>query len=482
MNYEKLTIFELHRLFEDKKVSPVEVTEYFLKKIDKEDKDIKAFLSVDKEESISQAKEAEKKFNQGKTENILMGIPGAIKDNILIRNKKTTAGSLILKDYLGSYDATVINKLRNYGPAVILGKTNLDEFAMGSSTEYSAFHPTRNPHDLNRVPGGSSGGSAAAVAAGECLFALGSETNGSVRLPAAFCGIVGLKPTYGSVSRSGLIAMTSSLDVIGPMTKTVKEASLVFEAISGRDSLDSTSFEDYDVISQEEIFKKNPKEITIGVASEYFSEGLDKEIKEMVQKTLDQLSDNGFSVKKVSLPNTGNALAAYYIIMPAEVSANMARYDGIRYGGSVRNKNNKDLLDVYLNTRKEMLGTEVKRRIMLGTYVLSAGYYDAYYSKAQAVKEVLKSEFLEVFKEVDVLVAPVSPTPAFKFGEKTKPVDMYLTDIFTSASSLAGLPAISLPRGKNKDGLPMAIQIIGKLFKEEDILLLADYIEREIKA
>jgi len=480
MNFESLTIFDLHKLFKQKKASFVEVANYFLSRIKKQDKKIKAFLSVDRKKVIAQAKEAEENFIKQNKANILTGVPAAIKDNILIENELATAGSKILKNYRASYDATVIKKLKKNGPAVIMGKTNLDEFAMGSSTEHSAFYPTKNPYDIKRVPGGSSGGSAAAVAAGECLFSLGSETNGSIRLPAAFCGVVGLKPTYGSVSRSGLIAMASSLDVIGPMAKTVKETALIFDIISGRDNLDSTSFEDYNVLTRKQLFDRDPKEIKIGIPKEYFPKELDADIKQGIEKIINKLANKGFNIKTVSLPLTEYALAAYYIIMPAEASANLARYDGIRYGLSTGAKKEKNILNIYLNSRKDGFGPEVKRRIMLGTYVLSSGYYDAYYTKAQEVRESIKGEFEEVFKQVDVLLAPVAPYLPFKFGEKTNPVDMYLTDIFTSASSLAGLPAISVPSGKSS-GLPTAIQIIGKLFREEDLFVLAHYIEKTLR-
>jgi len=478
MNYENLTIFELQALFKTHKVSPVEVANYFLKKIKKDDKKFNAFLSIRSEEALREAREAEKKIMANQDFHPLAGIPTAIKDNILTKGGLTTAGSKILKNYRASYDATVIKKLKNKGPVVILGKTNLDEFAMGSSTENSAFHTTKNPHDLTRVPGGSSGGSAAAVAGGECLFSLGSETNGSIRLPAAFCGVVGLKPTYGSVSRFGLIAMASSLDVIGPMAKTAKEVALIFDVISGRDKLDSTSFEDYDVISQEQIFKKDPREFKIGIPEEYFPKELDPAINNKLKQIIDKLANNGFKIERLSLPCTDYALAAYYIIMPAEVSANLARFDGIRYGESSSQK--KDILSVYLDSRTKGLGAEVKRRIILGTYVLSAGYYDAYYAKALKVKEAIREEFNATFKKVDILLGPVSPSLPFKLGEKTSPLEMYLNDIFTSASSLAGLPALSLPCGKSK-GLPIALQLIGKPFREEDILVLAHYLERILK-
>jgi aspartyl-tRNA(Asn)/glutamyl-tRNA(Gln) amidotransferase subunit A len=456
------------------------VDNYFLSRIAEQDKKINAFLSVDKKRVIAQAKKAEENFIKQDETNFLTGVPAAVKDNILIKNSTTTAGSKILENYRAPYDATVIKKLREKGPVVIMGKTNLDEFAMGSSTEHSAFYPTKNPYDTERVPGGSSGGSAAAVAAGECFFSLGSETNGSVRLPAAFCGVVGLKPTYRSVSRSGLIAMASSLDVIGPMAKTVKETALIFETISGRDDLDSTSFEDYDVLSNEQIFSRNPKKLKIGIPKEYFPKELDPSIQGRIKEIINKLANRGFSIQTVSLPYTEYALAAYYIIMPAEVSANLARYDGMRYGLSVCDKKEKSILNTYLQSRKNGFGPEVKRRIMLGTYVLSSGYYDAYYAKAQEIRELIKKEFEEVFKQVDILLAPVAPSLPFKFGEKKNPVDMYLTDIFTSPSSLAGLPAISLPSGKT-NGLPTAIQIIGKLFKEEDIFILAHYIEKILK-
>jgi len=396
--------------------------------------------------------------------NAKAGIVVAVKDNILVQGKRVSAASKILEPYTASYDATVITKLKEAG-AIIIGRTNMDEFAMGSSTENSAYGPTKNPHDLSRVPGGSSGGSAAAVAAGMCDVALGSDTGGSIRQPAAFCGVVGLKPTYGAVSRHGLIAMASSLDVIGPITKTVADAKKVFDVIKGRDPFDSTTVESESGIMNYELRKK--ENIRIGVPREYFKEGLDPEVEASVKKAIFILHNSGFIIQDISLPHTDYALACYYIIMPAEVSANLARFDGIRYGLS---KKSDDLLEVYTKTRGEGFGKEVQRRILLGTYVLSAGYYDAYYAKAQKVRALIKRDFQKAFEKVDVIVSPTTPAPAFKFGEKSNdPVEMYLSDIYTVSANLAGVPALSVPCGTTKDGLPIGIQFMGKWFGEETL-------------
>ncbi|MEK7188649.1 MAG: Asp-tRNA(Asn)/Glu-tRNA(Gln) amidotransferase subunit GatA, partial [Patescibacteria group bacterium] len=370
--------------------------------------------------------------------------------------------------YIAPYDATVTLKLKQQG-AVILGKTNLDEFAMGSSTENSAFGVTKNPKDPSRVPGGSSGGSAAAVAANLALFALGSDTGGSIRQPASFCGIVGLKPTYGAVSRYGLIAFASSLDQIGPLTKTVEDAKIVFDAIKGKDSLDSTSVE-----LNLKPYTLNIKDLRIGVPKEYFIEGMDEKVKEVIESVIKRYEDLGAKIKEISLPHTEYALPCYYIIAPSEASANLARYDGIKYGFSER-KSGKNLLDVYLNSRGEGFGREVRRRIMLGTYALSSGYYDAYYLRAQKVRTLIKKDFDEAFKEVDVILAPITPTPAFKIGEKIEdPLSMYLSDIFCVAVNLAGLPSLVIKAGKvtidnSELKLPLGFQIIGRPFEENKI-------------
>ncbi len=434
----------------------------------KED-DIHAFLELYESSALEEARAVDAAIKGGDEPKPLSGIPIAVKDNILVSGRIASAASRMLESYHASYDATVIGRLREAG-AIIMGRTNMDEFAMGSSTENSAFGPTKNPHDLSRIPGGSSGGSAAAVAAGECVAALGSDTGGSIRQPAALCGVVGLKPTYGAVSRHGLIAMASSLDVIGPITKTVEDAEIIFNIIKGIDPFDSTTVE-----SNPKSEIRNPKQyqnlkfqnIRIGVPKEYFGAGLNPEVKQAVEATLKNLQDSGFMVQEVSLPHTDYALPCYYIIMPAEVSSNLARFDGIRYGLSEKSD---DLLEVYMKSRRKGFGDEVRRRILLGTYVLSAGYYEAYYAKAQRVRSLIKRDFLRAFEEVDVIVSPTTPAPAFKFGEKSDdPVEMYLSDVYTVSANLAGIPALSVPCGKTGDGLPIGIQLIGRWF-EEDVL------------
>jgi aspartyl-tRNA(Asn)/glutamyl-tRNA(Gln) amidotransferase subunit A len=472
-----LTISKIHQGLIKKEFSALEICQAYLEKIKKEDKEIKSFLTLTEDLAISQAKKIDEKISKNEEIPILAGVPCAIKDIILVEGIKCTAGSKILENYIAPYDATCIKKLKEEG-AIILGKTNLDEFAMGSSTENSAFFPTKNPHDLSRVPGGSSGGSAAAVAANLCLFALGSDTCGSIRQPAAFCGVVGLKPTYGAVSRYGLIAMASSLDQIGPITKTVEDTKVVFKAIAGKDPLDSTSVE--------KNFKSeisNLKSIKIGLPKEYFAKGIDPEVKKIVLSAIQKYEKAGAKIEEISLPySTHHSLATYYLIMPSEVSANLARYDGIKYGYSISNiqtfQHSNNLMDVYLKSRGEGFGKEVKRRIMLGTYALSAGYYDAYYLKAQKVRTLIIDNFKKAFEKFDFIMTPTTPTPAFKFGEKTKdPLSMYLSDIYMAAVSLAGLPAISIPCGKVKN-LPVGLQIIARPFEEEKILALAELFQK----
>ena len=409
---------------------------------------------------------------------LLAGIPCAIKDNILIKGEQSTAGSKILENYIAPYDAGVIKKLNKQG-SVFLGKTNMDEFAMGSSTENSGFGPTKNPCDLERVPGGSSGGSAAAVAANECAFALGSDTGGSIRLPASFCGVVGLKPSYGAVSRNGLIAFASSLDQIGPITKTVEDAKIVFNAIRGRDEMDSTSVEINPASAKTTAWQSKIQNLRIGVPKEYFVKGINPEVEKTIRSAIKQYEKMGAKIKEISLPHTKYALAVYYIISPSEASANLARFDGIKYGYS-ESKNQDNLLDVYLQTRGKGFGKEVRRRIMLGIYALSAGYYDAYYLKAQKVRTRIIEDFNKAFQDIDVIMAPVSPTTAFKLGEKVDdPITMYLSDIFTISVNLAGLPALSLPCGK-VDNLPVGLQLIGNVFEEEKILDIARELEYRI--
>ena len=456
MRLNELTIAQAARGLKRKELSSVELTQTVFEQIKKRDLKVKAFLSLDEKGALSSAKEIDEKRAHEDILGGLAGIPVAIKDNILVRGLKCSAASKILENYVAPYDATVISKLKEAG-AVIIGKTNMDEFAMGSSTENSAFFATKNPYDLQRVPGGSSGGSAAAVAANETIYALGSDTGGSIRQPASFCGVVGLKPTYGAVSRFGLMAMASSLDQIGPITKTVGDCQTVFDAINGKDKLDSTSV---DLKKEIRNTKFEIKNLRIGMPKEYFAQGLEKEVEKLVKEAIKKLENLGARVKEINLPYSEYALACYYIIMPSEVSANLARYDGIKYGYSEFDKAG-DLMEVYLGSRHHGFGAEPRRRIMLGTYTLSAGYYDAYYLKAQKVRTLIEHDFEKAFKEVDVIMTPVSPTPAFKFGEKIDdPLKMYLSDIYTVSINLAGVPALSMPCGR-VDGLPVGLQIVG---------------------
>ncbi|HZX00958.1 MAG TPA: Asp-tRNA(Asn)/Glu-tRNA(Gln) amidotransferase subunit GatA, partial [Candidatus Paceibacterota bacterium] len=463
-----LTIKKFHRGLLDKKFSALEIAQDFFKYIDVRDKEIDAYLSLRKDEALREAEAVDVALAGGQQIDILSGVPLAIKDNMLIEGGLATAGSKILKAYKAAYDSTVISKLKDKG-AVFLGKTNMDEFAMGSSTENSAFKVTKNPHDLTRVPGGSSGGSAAAVASHMAIAALGSDTGGSIRQPASFCGVVGLKPTYGAVSRFGLMAMASSLDQIGPLTKTVEDAAILFKAIAGQDKRDSTSVEkEYgDSLTNPKL--EDIKNLTVGIPDEYFIDVLDKEVADSIHDAIKDLESLGIKVKKISLPHTKDALSVYYIIMPAEVSTNLSRFDGIRYGTREKAKN---LSDLYFENKGAGFGAEAKRRIILGTFVLSAGYYDAYYSKAQKVRRLIKEDFEKVFESgVDVILTPVAPTPAFKIGEKTDdPLNMYLSDIFTIPLNLAGLPGVSIPVRGGEGKLPVGFQLIGKPFREADIL------------
>lgn len=470
MDFLDLTITQLHQGFKEKKFTSTDVTRAYLEQIKKTDTDIHAFLSVTEKLALEQAKKADEIIALGGEFPMLCGIPCSIKDAILVQGEKATAGSKILENYVAPYDATVIMRLKEQG-AVILGKTNLDEFAMGVSTENSAYGVTKNPHDLTKVSGGSSGGSAASVAAKQAVFSLASDTGGSIRLPASFCGVVGLNPTYGAVSRHGLIAMASSLDQIGPITKTIEDAKIVFDVIAGKDSMDATSA-DYKFENKEVSLKG----LKIGVPKEYFSEGIDPQVEKIITDAIKKAEDAGAKMVPISLPMTDFAIACYYIIVPSEVSANLARFDGIKYGKSVQDAPN--LLDVYLKSRGAGLGAEPKRRILIGTYALSSGYYDAYYKKAQEIKELIKQDFQNAFEKVDVIFSPVSPIPAFGIGEKSNdPLAMYLMDIYTCPLKLAGLPALSLPAGKI-DKLPVGLQIIGNYFEENKILDIASQIEK----
>jgi len=480
MELENLTIEKAHQGLLKKEFSAQELTERYFQKIEEEDKKIHSYLNLYQDLAILQAKETDEMISRGKKINLLAGIPAAVKDNIMVENLKCTAGSKILESYVAPYDATVVKKLKREG-IIILGKTNLDEFAMGSSTENSSFGPTRNPSDLERVPGGSSGGSAAAVAANLCLFSLGSDTGGSIRQPASFCGVVGLKPTYGAVSRYGLIAFASSLDQIGPITKTVEDCQTIFNAVLGKDEMDATSVSLPPSGGRDG--KSQIKGLKIGVPKEYFIKGMEAEVEKMIKAAIQKYQDLGAKIVEVSLPYTEYALPCYYIIAPSEASANLARYDGIKYGYSTTRREQKtanSLLDIYLQSRGEGFGAEVRRRIMLGTYALSAGYYDAYYLRAQKVRTLITKDFEKTFKKVDAIFSPTSPTPAFKIGEKTSdPLEMYLSDIYTVSVNLAGLPAISIPVGKTSSsqnqggGLPVGLQIIGKPFEEEKIMEIA---------
>ncbi len=449
------------------------IVKRYLEKI-KEFKRLNAFLSVFEEKAIQRAIEIDEKVKTGRVGK-LAGMVIAIKDNICVKGEKCTCASKILENFVSIYNATAVERLLSED-AIVIGKTNLDEFAMGSSTENSYFGPTLNPYDEARVPGGSSGGSAVAVAAGLSTTALGSDTGFSIRQPAAFCVVYGLKPTYGRVSRFGLVAFASSFDVIGPLGNSTKDVALVLQVIAGHDENDSTSA-DVPVPDYLSYLDKDVKGLRVGVPTEYFSEGLDDEIKGAIEKRLDFLKENGAIIEKISLPHTEYNIPTYYILVTAEASSNLARYDGARYG--YRSPKAKSLYEMYVKSRSEGFGPEVKRRIMLGTYVLSAGYYEAYYRKAQKVRRLIKEDFDKAFEKVDIIITPTSPTTAFKLGEKTDdPLKMYLSDIYTVSVNLAGVPAINVPAGFDSKGLPIGMQIIGKQFDEGTILKVSDFLEK----
>ena len=457
-------------------ITSTALAEAFYAKIEKDDQKIGAYLTLSKERALAKAAEIDALVTKGDKLPPLAGVPVGIKDVMMTRNVRTTAGSKILRNYIPPYDCTAVARMESAG-AVVLGKLNCDEFAMGSSNENSAWHPVHNPRDLSRVPGGSSGGSAAAVAAGMAVATLGSDTGGSVRQPASFCGVVGLMPTYGRVSRYGLIAFASSLDRIGPLTKTVKDAAIVLGTIAGRDPMDSTSagvpVPDYVAELQKPV-----RGLKLGVAKEYFGEGLDSEVRQSVEAAIQKLAALRCEIIPISLPHTEYAIPTYYILATAEASSNLARFDGVRYGYRARDV--RTLSEMYRRSRDQGFGTEVKRRIMLGTYALSAGYYDAYYLKAQKVRTLLARDFDEAFKQVDAIVTPTSPTAAFKLGEKVDdPLSMYLADIFTVTADLAGIPGISIPCGETKENLPIGLQILGKHFDEATILRVAHAYELE---
>jgi aspartyl-tRNA(Asn)/glutamyl-tRNA(Gln) amidotransferase subunit A len=470
LTLNQLTAHEIINLIRKKKITAYEVMQDIFNQIDKVENSIKAFLVLNREEALRQAKEIDAKVKNGEEIPPLAGVAVAIKDIIATRGTETTCGSKILKGFIPPYNATVINRLREAG-AITIGKTNMDEFAMGSSTENSAFFSTRNPWDLERVPGGSSGGSASAVVADETHIALGTDTGGSIRQPASFCGIVGLKPTYGRVSRYGLIAFASSFDQIGTLTKDVEDTALVMNIISGQDHKDSTSA-NLKVPDYLKSCREGVKGLKIGVPKEYFVKGLDPEVKLAIDNAVKLFEKLGAKIEKVSLPHTEYALPAYYLIATAEASSNLARYDGVQYG--YRAEEYEDLSSMYQKTRSEGFGSEVKRRIMLGTYALSSGYYDAYYLKAQKVRTLIREDFGKAFSKYDILITPTSPTPAFKLKEKVSdPLTMYLSDIYTIPINLAGIPAISLNCGYSKNNLPIGLQIIGKPFDEETIIRAA---------
>jgi aspartyl-tRNA(Asn)/glutamyl-tRNA(Gln) amidotransferase subunit A len=470
------TAHELSALLSEGRTSSLEITRSVLERIERQEGKVKAYVTLAKEAALEQAQAADLRLKNKEKITPLTGVPIAVKDNMLTRGLRTTCSSKILANYLPPYDATIVTKLKEAG-AVILGKTNLDEFAMGSSTENSAFQKTRNPWDLTAVPGGSSGGSAAAVAAGEAIMATGSDTGGSIRQPAAFCGVVGLKPTYGRVSRYGLVAFASSLDQIGPLAKDVEDAALMMNIIAGHDVQDSTSA-DRPVPDYRRSLVPDVKKMKVGLVRELMGEGIEPEVKAAVKKAAEVLAGLGAEIIEVSLPSLEYAIATYYLIAPAEASSNLARFDGVKFGH--RSQEAKDLISMYCNTRREGFGQEVKRRIMLGTYALSAGYYDAYYLKALKVRTLIKRDFEQAFGRCAVLISPTSPTVAFKLGEKSAdPLAMYLSDIATIPVNLAGLPAVSLPcgfslpAGRHGHSLPIGLQIIGQAFAEETVLKTA---------
>jgi aspartyl-tRNA(Asn)/glutamyl-tRNA(Gln) amidotransferase subunit A len=476
MNVDLLTVESARTAVLEKQLTAAALVDAFYKKIEAEDTEIGAYLTLCKDRAHAQAAKIQALADKGDALPPLAGVPIAVKDVFTTKGVRTTAASKILEDFIAPYDATVVTRLEKAG-AIILGKTNCDEFAMGSSNENSGFHPVRNPRDRSRVPGGSSGGSAAAVAAGTAVASIGSDTGGSIRQPAAFCGIVGLMPTYGRVSRYGLIAFASSLDHPGPFGKTVKDAAIMLQALAGRDPLDSTTAEvpvpDYTAQIGEPVTG-----LKVGVPAEYFGEGLDAEVRSAVENGIQELAKAGAEVVPISLPHTAYAIPTYYVIATAEASSNLARYDGVRYG---LRSDGKSLAEMYRRTRDAGFGAEVKRRIMLGTYVLSAGYYDAYYLKAQRVRSLLARDFDEAFTKVDVIVTPTTPTPAFKLGEKADdPLAMYLADIFTVTADLVGIPGISIPCGNSKEGLPIGMQILGKHFDEGTLLRVAHVAEHAL--
>ncbi len=478
MDITELTVHELQEKFKNKELTITEINKAYIDRINEKEKDIQAFITLTTDEALEKSKNIEEKVNKGEIKGELAGIPIGIKDNMCINGVKTTCASKMLENFIAPYNATVIEKINDEN-MISLGKTNMDEFAMGSSTETSYFKKTKNPWDLSKVPGGSSGGSAAAVASNMVPWALGSDTGGSIRQPAGCCGIVGLKPTYGLVSRYGLIAYASSLDQIGTFTKDVEDTAILLNVIAGHDDRDTTSAKrekkDYT-----KVLKNDVKGLKIAVPKEFFGDGINKEVKESIEKAIEKYKELGAIVEEVSLDIANYALATYYIIACAEASSNLGRFDGIRYG--YRSPKFNNLRDIYINSRSEGFGDEVKRRIILGTYVLSSGYYDAYYKKAQQVRTLVKSRFDEVFENHDIILTPTAPTTAFKIGEKSdNPLEMYLSDICTVSVNIAGLPGLSIPCGVDSEGMPVGMQLIGKRFDEETILNAGYTYEQAIK-
>ena len=478
MDITNLTVHELQEKIKSKELSILDITKAYVERINEKEKEVKAFVTTTCDEAIEKAKKIEEKVESGELNRDFAGIPIGIKDNMCTKGVRTTCSSKMLENFVAPYNATVVEKLNDEG-IISLGKLNMDEFAMGASTEYSYFKKTCNPWNLNAVPGGSSGGSAAAVAANLVPWALGSDTGGSIRQPASFCGVVGLKPTYGLVSRYGLVAFASSLDQIGPITKDVRDAAMLLNIIAGHDEKDTTSY-DNPKKDYTKALKNDVKGLKIGIPKEYFGEGINEEVKKKLQEAIQIYKKLGAEVEEFSLDIAEYALATYYIIACAEASSNLGRFDGIRYG--YRTENFSNLRELYRNSRSEGFGPEVKRRIILGTYVLSSGYYDAYYKKAQQVRTLVKKEFDKAFEKYDVLLTPTSPTVAFEIGTRSEnPLEMYLADICTVSVNIAGLPGISVPCGVNSDNMPIGMQLIGNKFEEEKILNAAYTFEQEYK-
>ena len=474
MNLAALTVHEASERLRRREISSLELTTAIFDRIAITDNRVQAYLTLARQSAMAEARQADERFKQNQSVTPLLGIPVALKDNFLTQGLRTTCASKMLVNFIPPYDATAVARLRAAG-AVIVGKTNLDEFAMGSSSENSAFFPTHNPWNAERIPGGSSGGSAAAVAADQCLAALGTDTGGSIRQPAACCGIVGLKPTYGRVSRYGIIAFASSMDQVGPLTKDVRDASLLLQALAGYDPADSTSAS-VPVPDYSNALGRDLKGLRFGIPKEYFLSGMQPAVEQAVRRAISEMESCGAIIVEISLPHTEYAIAVYYIVATAEASSNLARYDGMRFGYRAAAQ---DLLETYMISRDNGFGSEVKRRIMLGTYALSAGYYDAYYLKAQRVRTLIKNDFAEAFKTCEVILTPTTPTTAFKIAEKIQdPLQMYLSDIDTISINLAGLPAMSVPCGFDESGLPIGLQIIGRHFDEPTILRVAHAYEQ----